>query len=203
VTFVVCDDGRVYAAEAEVDQSVDDNEVVISAAAAFRMLDAAKRHGDEPAQLVRAGNQVSLTIGSEALAVDACRCDERQWRTAVPCRKSQPTKVVASQFMAAVCALRSSSMPGDLLQVRFSRQFMCVVSTSGKWAALPALGTSSETVLHVDPQDFHGWLGSLDPDAVVTVDPGDGATPAVFSHDDALAVVPVATGSCMTIEEAA
>ena len=191
VAFVVRDGGRVYAAEAEVEQSVDDAEVVIDAAAARKMLAVARRHGDEPAQLVTAGGAVALTIGRDFVAAEACRCDGQPWRAAVPCRRTQPTKVVAADFFKAFSSAAGSSVAGDPLQIVFSTRWVRVASMAGKSAACPALGTAAETVLHVDPRHLRGWVGALAPEAVLTVDPGDGFVPAVFSHDDALAVVPV------------
>jgi hypothetical protein len=203
VAFVVKNGSRVYAAEAEVEQSVDDAEVVIHSSEARRMLAVARRHGDEPAQLVRVGNTVALTVGREVVAAEACRCDGRPWRSSVPCRRSQPTKIVAADFLEAVASVANVSLPGDLLQIVFSTRFVKVASMAGKSAACPALGTAVETVLHVDPRHLRGWVRTLSPEAVVTVDPGDGRVPAVFSHDDALAVVPVAVGSGVEVEEPA
>jgi len=205
VAFVVCQGGSVYAAEAVVEQSVDDAEVFVHSADARKMMAAAKRHGDEPAQLTRAENAVSLAVGGEVVSAQTFFCGERSWRASVPCRRAQPTKVLAADFLAACSRAAKKSVPCDLLEISFSSRSVCisVPSMGGKSAACPALGTAVETVLRVDPNHLRGWFGSLSPDAVVTVDPGDGRVPAVFSHDDALAVVPIAGGCCAAIEEVA
>lgn len=204
VAFVVRSGNRVYAAEADVEQSVDDADVMIHASSAKRILAVARRHGDRPAQLMRCGSRVQLTVGGESVIADPCHCESVPWRDAVPRRMAHPTKVLAADFLKGVSRGCGSVIGDDRLQVRFSRRCVSFETAEGRrLAACPALGTADETVLRVDPSDLRGWFRALDPSAVVTVDPGDGRVSAMFSHEDSFAVVPVAGGCCAAIEEAA
>lgn len=200
VSFVAMDGRRMYVTAAEIDQSVDDGALSVPVAAARVMLALAHRSGSTAAQLVRTETAAVWTVGSVTVSSPLLAGTFIPWRKVIPHRGGARATVGAGALLLAVRQAEVvTSEESRAVAFRFAPGRVSLAARSVEYGsaavACPAVGAALEATLRLDPRHVRQWLATLDGEAAVSVDPGDGKSPVLLRHEDAVAVVlPMAAG---------
>lgn len=201
VSFVAMDGRRMYVAAAEIDQATDDGALSIPVAAARVVLALANRSGSASVQLVRTPSAAVWTVGGVTVTAALLAGTFVPWRKVIPHRSGRTATVGAAALLQAVRQAEVvTSDDSRAVAFRFHGGRVSLAARSAEYGsaavACPAAGAELEAVLRLDPRHIRQWLATLDGAATVSVDPGDGTTPVLLRHEDAVAVVmPMATGA--------
>lgn len=206
VSFAATDGRRLYVSQADVEQSVDDHAFTIPLAAACAAQALATAACGADVQLVRTQTQATWSVDGVCLSSPVLGGEFAPWRQSVPCRarERRPT-VCASALLAAIVEAESRLDRRRSVAFRFLPRQVCLDAGPSRHGSAviscPAAGAAVDAERVLDPRHVREWLAALDESATVSVDPGDGVTPVVLQHDDAMALVyPVKSGRTFSAE---
>lgn len=195
VSFVGWDGRRLYVASADIDQATDDGALTIPVAAARVMLALANRSASASVQMMRTESAAIWTAGGVTVTAVLLAGKFAPWRKVIPAARPglQATVGAAALLQAVRQAEVVTSSDSRAVAFQFGHGKVSLSSRSAEYGsaavACPAAGAHLEAVLRLDPRHVRQWLATLDGAATVSVDPGDGMSPVMLRHEDAVAVV--------------
>ena len=195
VSFVGWDGRRLYVASADIDQATDDGALTIPVAAARVMLALANRSASTSVQMMRTESAAIWTAGGVTVTAVLLAGKFAPWRKVIPAARPglQATVGAAALLQAVRQAEVVTSSDSRAVAFQFGHGKVSLSSRSAEYGsaavACPAAGAQLEAVLRLDPRHVRQWLATLDGAATVSVDPGNGTSPVMLRHEDAVAVV--------------
>lgn len=194
VNFIATDGRRLYHAEVEVDQAVDDCQLLLPARAASLLLTLAKAAADDEVQIERVGEEVTATLSAVVLRCRQLQGAYPRWRDAIPDRPQAGQTVVRADALAAairqaaICTSETSRAVNLTLGTTIEIDATSSEAGTSRVELEPIEGGPTVT-LAVNPQFCVDWLRSVDPAEPVTLEASDSSSALVLRVEDATGVV--------------
>lgn len=195
VSLVATDGRRLYHAEIEIDQAVDDCQLLLPARAAALLLTLAKAQPDEDIQIELAGEQVVAEVG-DGLRIWARQLEGSfpKWRDVIPNRPDASETVVRADELgqairqAAICVSETSRA----ISLTLGNPLVAEATSTENGKArveLEPIEADDPVTLLVDPRFCTDWLRAVDPAEPVTLEASDSGSALLMRVEDATAVV--------------
>ena len=192
LTFVATDGRRLYAASADIDQSLDDSQTLVTR----RTMDVLQRlavHADE-IELQANDAEILAAIGETTVQARLMNGRFPRWRDVEKEYEDPPSMVVVENLMracnaAGVCTSEASR--GVDFTVSAEGLFLAGRSSEyGESSATCELADVGKcTTVKLDPRFVADWLVTLDPAETIAIEAKDKQSAVVFRADRCRAVV--------------